>query len=172
MKYITKHNPDWPNHFKQIAAYLKPFLPDNCTLHHIGSTSIPGMPAKGIIDLDIEYRGNHLQAIIENLRKAGYEHAGDLGIPGREAFTPISASNAASLPPHHLYACESGAYELNRHLVFRDYLLAHPERATWLADQKRLANATASSKSEYIENKSSCYEQITKESLVWCQNTL
>jgi GrpB-like predicted nucleotidyltransferase (UPF0157 family) len=167
MKYITAYNPDWPVRFAQIAAHLRAFLPGNCTIHHVGSTSVPGMWAKDIIDLDIEYGRCTLQAVIDALREAGYEHEGDLGVPGREAFRPVPSSRAASLPVHHLYACESGAFELRKHLSFRDYLRAHPERAGRLSDKKLSADASASTRDEYIGNKSRYYEAITEESMEW-----
>ena len=167
MKYITEYKQDWPKRFVQIAGYLKGFLPNACAYHHVGSTSVSGMPAKDIIDLDIEYPRGFLQAVIDGLKEAGYEHQGDLGIPGREAFKPISGSNAADSPSHHLYACEVATFELRKHLAYRDYLRAHPARAEWLATQKLSVDASAKSRDEYIENKSRYYEVITKESLEW-----
>ena len=172
MKYITAYNQDWPTRFAQITAYLKGFLPDGCMFHHVGSTSVPGMPAKDIIDLDMEYVGGSLQTVIDGLKEAGYEHRGDLGIPGREAFKPILDSGAALLPAHHPYACEVGSYELQKHLAFRNYLRAHPARAEWLASQKRSVDASAMSRDEYIEEKSCCYSTITKESMEWANKAL
>lgn len=171
MQFITEYNNDWQRRFLQITAYLKMFIPDGCAIHHVGSTSVPGMPAKDIIDLDIEYGADSLSKVIENLRRAGYAHEGDLGIPGREAFRPVSDSVAASLPTHHLYACEAGTFELRKHLAFRDYLKANPSRADWLAAQKRLADSSARSREDYIERKSGAYAQITAEAIEWTNAT-
>ena len=171
MKYITAYNRDWPERFVQITAYVKAFLPAGCAFHHIGSTSVPGMPAKDIIDLDIEYANGFLQAVIDGLKKAGYKHAGDLGVPGRDAFKPVPDSGAANLPAHHLYACEADAYELQKHLAYRDYLRAHPARSEWLANEKLLADASANSRDEYIDKKSGYYELITKESMEWANKS-
>jgi len=55
MKYITEYNQLWSEQFDQIAMHLKLLLPDSCKIHHVGSTSVPGMAAKDVIDLDIEY---------------------------------------------------------------------------------------------------------------------
>jgi len=85
MKYITAYNQEWPKRFEQIVSHIKKFVPDDCQFHHIGSTSVQKMPAKDIIDLDIEYVPDSLQKIVEGLREAGYEHEGDLGINGRES---------------------------------------------------------------------------------------
>jgi GrpB-like predicted nucleotidyltransferase (UPF0157 family) len=172
MKYITAYNQDWPERFAQISKHVRAFLPDDCTIHHIGSTSVPGMSGKDIIDLDIEYTQCTLQSVIDALREAGYKHEGDLGIPGREAFKPVPNSHAASLPAHHLYACENGAFELQKHLSFRDYLKSHTERADWLSKKKLSADASANTRDEYIENKSRYYEVITEESMEWANKSL
>jgi GrpB-like predicted nucleotidyltransferase (UPF0157 family) len=170
MKYITTYNQDWPERFSQIAAHVRAFVPDNWIIHHIGSTSVTGMSAKDIIDMDIEYSHCTLQVVIDALRDAGYEHEGDLGIPGREVFKPVPHSLAASLPAHHLYACENGAFELQKHLSFRDYLRAHPAQVDWLSNNKLSADASANTRDEYIENKSRFYEKITQESMRWASN--
>ena len=172
MQYITEYNPEWPQRVTQIVEYLTPFLADNVIAHHIGSTSIPGMPAKDVIDLDIEYDRGSRQTVIDGLAHAGYEHEGDLGISGREAFKPAQSSEAASLPTHHLYACESGAHELLKHLAYRDYLVAYPARRKWLATQKIAVDASAESRDSYIQNKSCYYSVITSESLEWANKSL
>lgn len=172
MQYISSYKEDWPRKFEKIIAYLKTFLPEYCEFHHIGSTSIPGMPAKDIIDIDVEHDHGDLAMIVNCLQKAGYEHLGDLGITGREAFKTIPDLHAALLPEHHLYACETGAHELQKHLSYRDYLLANPDRALWLGKKKILTDAAARSRDEYIENKSCYYEIITDESMAWSNKRL
>lgn len=167
MRFITDYNPDWPNRFERIAAHLKRYLPDGSTLHHVGSTSVLGMPAKDIIDLNIEYGVGNLRMVVDGLNAAGYRHEGDLGIPHREAFSPILGATSESLPAHHLYACEQDAQVLRKHLAFRDYLLVHPQRVKWLADQKTLVDAAANSRAEYIEKKSRYYDVINQEALNW-----
>ena len=112
LRYITEYNPDWPRRFTQIADVLAPCLLPDCQIHHVGSTAVPGMPAKDIIDLDIQCACGQMPQIIEVLTKLGYRHAGDQGIPGREAFHPLAGTAIADLPAHHLYACEADTAEL------------------------------------------------------------
>ena len=63
MKHITAYNQNWQERFVQIISFVREFFPDNCAFHHIGSTSVPGMPAKDIIDLDIEYAPGAIQEV-------------------------------------------------------------------------------------------------------------
>ncbi len=169
MKYITNYNPDWASQFEHIASWLRECLPDDCHVHHVGSTSVLGMPAKNIIDIDIECPIGSIKAIIKALNLAGYEHEGDKGISGREAFRPQEGSEASFLYPHHLYACESNAGELHKHVAFKNYLLANPEKVKWLAYHKIECDNAAESSNEYIERKAPFYEVITADSLKWSE---
>ena len=172
MKYIVPYNNEWPIRFNAIAQFLRGYIPDGCLIHHVGSTAVPGMPAKDIIDVDVECPDGSMASVIEALERARYDHEGDLGIPTREAFKPRIGSTALSLPCHHLYACETRSPELFKHIAFRDYLICHPTRAEWLASQKVRADELANSRAEYIENKSSAYETIEGEILSWADRAL
>ncbi len=172
MKCITPYIDDWPNAFQQISRFLRVTLPETCLIHHVGSTSIPGMPAKNIIDLDIECPNGTMSSIIGALNGAGYFHEGDKGIPMREAFCPKMESPASKLPQHHLYACESQSPELFKHQAFRDYLILHVQRAKWLASKKIAIGKSAKSRAAYIEKKSDAYAIITIESLSWANKAL
>jgi GrpB-like predicted nucleotidyltransferase (UPF0157 family) len=130
------------------------------------------MPAKDIIDLDVECPTGAMPSIINGLDAAGYVHEGDKGIPMREAFCPKTGSLASKLPRHHLYACESRSPELFKHLAWRDYLRLHVQRAKWLATQKIAKDRSANSRAAYIENKSTAYAIIARESLLWAKKAL
>jgi GrpB-like predicted nucleotidyltransferase (UPF0157 family) len=169
LKYIVAHRADWPAKFEAIRNAIAPFLPDTFSIIHIGSTSIPGMPAKDIIDLDVVCPQGVIGAAVAALINAGYHHEGDKGLTGREAFSPEPGSPAAALPAHHLYACEAGASELHKHLAFKGYLLCHPERRLWLAEQKVAADRAAESRDDYIERKDAPYRIITCEALEWAK---
>jgi len=136
MKCLYEHTPKWADQFATIATWLEKRIPEYCRIHHIGSTSGFGVPAKDVIDIDIECPLGSMERVITALKIAGYENEGDRGIPGREAFHPKEESEASNLYPHHLYACESNSKEMHRRLAFRNYLLANPEKAKWLAEHK------------------------------------
>ena len=167
MNFIREYTRAWADDFNQIARFLETRLPDCFVVHHVGSTSVPGMPAKDIIDIDIECPRASIDRVIAYLAELGYEHEGDRGVPTREAFRACDETPAARLRPHHLYACEAGSPELRRHLAFRAYLTAHPERASWLAAEKRNAAECAASREAYIDGKATSYEQIVAEAIAW-----
>ncbi len=166
LTYIVEHRPQWPLAFEQIRAYLAAFVP-SCRIHHVGSTAVANMPAKDIIDIDIECPASTLKAVISRLDDAGYAHVGDQGIPTREAFKARPSHHREQLPAHHLYACASTSPELHRHLSFRDYLNQHHDRRDWLANEKRNADQTAHTRDEYISSKNASYQLIVAEALHW-----
>jgi GrpB-like predicted nucleotidyltransferase (UPF0157 family) len=102
---------------------------------HVGSTAVPGLAAKPVIDLNVRLRAaEDLPAVIERLARLGYVHEGDLGIVGREAFaTPPGYATH----DHHLYVCAPDRGGHDDQIAFRDYLRAHPKTALAYARLKR-----------------------------------
>jgi GrpB-like predicted nucleotidyltransferase (UPF0157 family) len=137
-----------------VAATLGPVA---VAIEHIGSTAVPGLATKPIIDLDVVIANRaDLPAVIQRLRPLGYHHGGDLGVPGREAFT-----SPAGAPPHHLYVCAVGTRTLDRHLAFRDALRADPAAADTYGDLKRtLATRLSHDRVAYTEAKSAFVERV------------
>lgn len=94
-------------------------------IEHVGSTAVPGLVAKPVIDVDIVVGDEHvLPEVIDRLGSLGYVHEGNHGGPGREAFR-TSASGLA----HHLYAVVIGSRPYCDHVLLRDYLRRHPDEA-------------------------------------------
>ena len=122
---VEKYNPKWVEQFQTLKEFLEKNVTEYISIEHVGSTSIPGMNAKPIIDIDVvvEDAAQFLK-LKDELSKIGYVHEGDCGIPGREAFdnekVPVSID-------HHLYVCVKDNAELMRHLKFREKLRANPE---------------------------------------------
>lgn len=129
---ITKHvvvlpyDEGWKQDFLKIKQELQDALGQLAIdIEHVGSTSVEGLSAKPIIDIDVVVEDNTmLKDAVAALERAGYEHEGDLGIPGREAFRYEGKEH---LRTHHLYVCPKDSPELKRHIAFRDYLRSHPE---------------------------------------------
>jgi GrpB-like predicted nucleotidyltransferase (UPF0157 family) len=131
---IEDYDPGWPLRFAELCVPLREALgPLALRIEHVGSTAIPGLAAKPVIDMDVVIPSRRdLPEAIRRLAVIGYEHRGDLGIRGREAF-----ANPAGLPEHHLYVCDRENAELRRHLLFRDHLRSHPAEAAAYAALKR-----------------------------------
>ncbi len=92
-------------------------------IEHVGSTAVPGLAAKPIINISIVLsESNQMPCLIKRLATLEYGHLGDLGIEGREAFM-----HPPHLPRHNLYACPQGSLGLRNHLAFRDYLRSNPD---------------------------------------------
>lgn len=157
---VVEYDPRWAADFETIAGEIREALGNLVlTVHHVGSTAVPGMAAKPIIDLDVEIADYTVfPAVVETLAKIGYLHEGNLGIPKREAFCYEGKSH---LCKHHLYVCPSDSPELRRHLTFRDYLRSHPDAVSEYSRVKQEAAALYPEDIEsYIRHKSPCIEKL------------
>ena len=123
---VLPYDEAWKDDFEKIRAELADALGDLALrIEHVGSTSVPGLSAKPVIDIDVVIKDNTvLNDAVAALAKIGYFHEGDLGIKGREAF---GYEGKEHLKKHHLYVCPEDSPELKRHITFRDYLRSHPE---------------------------------------------
>jgi GrpB-like predicted nucleotidyltransferase (UPF0157 family) len=154
---IVDYDPSWPATFEELRDRLAATLgPLAVAIEHVGSTAVPGLAAKPIIDLDVVIADQaDLPTVIQRLRPLGYHHEGDLGVPGREAFT-----TPAGAPSHHLYVCVVGTPALDRHLAFREALRADPRLVDAYGDLKRtLAARLSHDRSAYTEAKSAFVER-------------
>ena len=147
---VAPWDPAWPERFAEIRDTIAPVLRDVArAIEHVGSTSVPGLAAKPVIDLDVIVAGeDDLPEAIARLGTLGYEHLGELGIPGRHAFRR---------PPgtirHNLYVCVDGCESLRNHLAVRDHLRAHAETAARYAALKETLAAEGIGIDEYVERK-------------------
>lgn len=123
---VVPYDNNWKLQFETIRAEIQDALGELAlSIEHVGSTSVEGLSAKPIIDIDVVIENeSKLQAVVEKLAGIGYEHEGNLGIVGREAF---GYTGKEHLQNHHLYVCTKDSPELKRHLAFRDYLRSHEE---------------------------------------------
>jgi GrpB-like predicted nucleotidyltransferase (UPF0157 family) len=123
---IENYDAHWPEQFEVLRSRIAPVLAAlAAAIEHIGSTAVPGLAAKPIIDIDVLLRSTaDLPEAITLLAILGYQHRGDLGVPGREAFRPPPNDL-----PHHLYVCVPECVEYTRHVTFRNHLRRHHEEA-------------------------------------------
>jgi LmbE family N-acetylglucosaminyl deacetylase/GrpB-like predicted nucleotidyltransferase (UPF0157 family) len=136
---IHAYNPEWAEWFAQLQKMLSDGLGDSAiAIEHVGSTSVPGLAAKAIIDIDVVIEPERFAEVRTKLGSLGYAHNGDQGIPTREAFKLVDPQAKATRPPHHLYVCPKGSPELARHLYFRERMKARSDERDQYAAKKRL----------------------------------
>jgi GrpB-like predicted nucleotidyltransferase (UPF0157 family) len=164
---VVPHDPRWRDAFAAEATHIGAALGGNVVaIHHVGSTAIPGIYAKPIIDLLIEVadiarvdaRGPAMQAL-------GYEVMGEYGIPGRRYFRKNSQEGART---HHVHAFQAGSPDVARHLAFRDYMIAHPGDAQRYSDLKRKLAAEHPRNSEaYMDGKDGFIQEMDRTAARW-----
>jgi GrpB-like predicted nucleotidyltransferase (UPF0157 family) len=131
---IEEYDPQWPLRFEELRARILAALGGLASaIEHVGSTAVPGLAAKPIVDMDVLLKSSSdFPDAVSRLSALGYCHQGDLGITGREAFRAPLADFA-----HHLYVCLPEFPQYRRHIAFRDHLRNHPQDAMAYAALKR-----------------------------------
>jgi GrpB-like predicted nucleotidyltransferase (UPF0157 family) len=131
---VVDYDPHWPAQFDELRAFVWPAVADVAlTIEHIGSTSVPGLAAKPIIDMTVVVASrNEVPLVTERLASLGYQHLGQLGIEDRDAFR-----QPTRLPHHHLYVCPKETIGIVNPLAVRDYLRAHPAAARAYGELKK-----------------------------------
>lgn len=136
---IVPYDAEWPAHFREIAALLKTLLGDRVLdIHHIGSTSIPGMAAKPLIDVDVilPTAADVIDAC-PLMEAAGYEPRGN-----RYDTDIFAFMKRTTAPRQRVYLCPEGHATHHRRMQFRDYLRTHPQAASdYQALKLKLAEA-------------------------------
>lgn len=123
---IKKYTSNWIKEFELIKNEIhKVIQPPTCTIEHVGSTAVPNLDAKPIIDIDIIYHNNNdLLTIKQGLQQLGYYHNGNQGIEHREVFkrSGLFRNNILDSITHHLYVCLANTPALERHILIRNFL--------------------------------------------------
>ncbi len=169
---VQPYNSEWLTWFERLSTFLVTRLGQSVIrIEHVGSTAIPGIVAKPIIDIDIVIRWSDFDGIKSSLEKIGYVHLGDLGITGREAFDLRDLDLKWQLPSHHLYVCDLHSEELHRHIAFRDYLHEHPDVAIEYSKLKmHLVETYSGNRESYIQGKESLVREILEYALQWVKD--
>ncbi|NOU73713.1 GrpB family protein [Paenibacillus sp. LMG 31458] len=157
---VVEYDPSWVQMFGQLRDFVLPVLSDlEVRIEHVGSTSVPGLAAKPIVDIDVVVsKQTDVHTAIQRLATLGYVHEGDLGATGREAFIPPDG-----MTWHHLYVCTVENAEYKRHILFRDYLRSHPDDAKMYGDLKmELAHRFHNDRLAYSNAKSDFVKGILK----------
>ena len=159
---VLPYNRSWKYAFEEIKREIEDAIGDLIIgIEHVGSTSVEGLSAKPIIDIDVIIKDYSIfAAVVSRLEAIGYIHEGDLGIKEREAF---KYSDKSYLQQHHLYVCPQQSEELQRHITFRDFLVNNPEAVKkYGAVKEKAAQLFPNNIEKYIEYKSHCIEELYK----------
>ena len=157
---ICDYNTTWAKQFIDLSARIVGSLQKIVLrMEHVGSTAVPGLAAKPIIDMDVVLASSaDLAQAIRLLADLGYVHEGDLGINGREAFRCPSGEAR-----HHLYVVIEGAAELRRHVAFRDALRADAAlRDKYVQLKKGLAAQYPGDREAYTQGKSTFIKAVIR----------
>jgi GrpB-like predicted nucleotidyltransferase (UPF0157 family) len=164
---VVPYDSRWPAAFAAEARRIEAALGDiPIRLHHIGSTAVPGLCAKPVIDMLLEVADlNHLDARKLVLEALGYEAKGEFGIPGRRYFRRDAANGIRT---HQVHAFVAATEAVNRHLAFRDYLRAHPAVAqAYGALKARLAEKFVLDPDGYMDGKDAFIKGHEAKALQW-----
>ena len=165
---VVPYDPAWPREFERAAGEVCAAMGGGnlLALHHIGSTSIPNIHAKPVIDmLAVVAELAALDARGDAMRRIGYEVMGEFGIAGRRYFRRDDANGRRT---HQVHAFADGSPHVRRHLAFRDFLRAHPAIAREYSELKqRLAAAHADDIEAYMDGKDAFIKATEQRALTW-----
>lgn len=155
---LIAHNPEWKLLFSAEASKIKSILKENCLeIHHIGSTAIPNIYAKPIVDMmPIVKNIKLVDALDQAFEQLGYICMGEYGIPGRRFYWKSKTERT-----HHVHLFEQGSTEIARHVAFKDFMLEHPDYAQAYSLIKCcLAEVFPNDIENYVNGKSSFVQMI------------
>jgi GrpB-like predicted nucleotidyltransferase (UPF0157 family) len=167
---VVPHDPKWKEAFEIEAKQVAKALDKNVVaIHHIGSTAIPGIYAKPIIDLLVEVE-DIVKVDEQNpaMELLVYEVMGEYGIPDRRFFRK---DNKEGVRTHHVHTFAVGSEQVKRHLNFRDYIRSHPEDAHRYSELKqKLAREYPTNIDGYMDGKDEFIQEIDKKAAQWYIN--
>jgi GrpB-like predicted nucleotidyltransferase (UPF0157 family) len=180
MIIIESYNPNWPKDFEVIQSSLQNVLGVLALrIDHIGSTSVPGLGAKDVIDIQITVK-ELLPAIEEKLIGAGYRSFGGLRSdhvpsgedPNPDLWTKFFFNEPKGQRKAHIHVRKLGNPNQKYPLLFRDYLRTHPKSAQTIELIKRqLARYHADDVEAYYDIKDPVYDLIWEAALEWATYT-
>lgn len=159
---VVPYRAEWPRLFERVATDLRRALRGvgSASVEHVGSTSVPGLAAKPILDVDVIVDAEDTAAAIAALETIGYVHRGDLGVAGREAFLPPDED-----PKRNVYVCEAGTLSVRNHLAVREVLRHRDDlRDEYAAVKMALAADPDMAIDTYIARKSAVLQKVLAES--------
>ncbi len=162
---VVSYNPNWKDMYKEESEKIKNVLSNIIIdIHHIGSTAIPGIKAKPVIDILVEAKDiEGVDQYNHKMKEFGYEAMGEYGIPKRRFFR-----RGGNKRTHHVHIFQVGNEEIERHINFKEYLISHPDKAREYSKLKeKLANKYSYDVENYIDGKSDFIKEIDRKAKLW-----
>jgi GrpB-like predicted nucleotidyltransferase (UPF0157 family) len=159
---VVPYRGEWAAQFEQVARRLREALADvpSARVEHVGSTAVPGLAAKPILDIDVIVDPAATGAAVSALQAIGYRHRGDLGLAGREAFHAPDDD-----PRRHVYVCEAGTLNVRNHLAVRDVLRRRDDlRDAYGVVKLALAEDSGMDIGAYLAGKTDVLQRVLAES--------
>jgi len=161
---LTEYDENWVRMYEDETRLFKNIFGEEIlNFEHFGSTSVPGMKAKPIIDMMCIVRDiDAIDEFNEQMHALGYDVAGEWGIPGRRLFRKGGENRT-----HHIHVYQFDNPQIQRHLIFRDYLRTHRDEVERYKNKKeelaRLYNDTG----YYSKAKKPFIEEMERRALQW-----
>ena len=167
---VVPHENHWSEKSQMEAKRVKSAMPETVKIYHIGSTSVPGLAAKPIIDMIMEVENiERVDGWNERFIELGYIVKGENGISRRRYFIHGTEEKRS----YHLHVFEKGNPEIVRHLAFRDYMMAHCEEAEAYATlKKELAEKYTYDGELYTEGKNEFVRNVDEKAKEWRKNNV
>ena len=164
---VVEHSADWPMLYEEEISLVRKALGSEIVrAHHIGSTGVPGLAAKPIIDMLLEVRSlSRLDDLNQAMEDIGYQPRGESGVPGRRYYP-----KGGDARTHHVHAFAVGDPHIEVHLAFRDYLRAHPAAvAEYAAVKQQAATVHETDPDGYVACKQWFVERTVAEAVDWAK---
>jgi GrpB-like predicted nucleotidyltransferase (UPF0157 family) len=155
---LIEHRSEWSEIFDKHRRTLAGIYDDAVSIEHVGSTAIRDIAAKPIVDIEVSLKVLTQEAVrVSQMEEAGYTYFGENGLPGRELFVARWPETV------HIHVIVHGSEQCNRH-IFRDYLIAHPDRArAYEALKLELARRHKHDRVAYTDGKNDFIEAVLAE---------
>ena len=167
---VVNYDPEWPSKYVRERDYITEILKDNCiAVYHIGSTSVPGLAAKPIIDIMAVVRSlEEVDTVAGKFAEIGYEYLGEFGIKGRRYLRKGGDERTHQI---HIFQADDWN-NIGRHLAFRDYMRTHEkERNEYAKIKKDLAQEFPYDIDGYCDGKENFVREAEKRALAQYDGT-
>ena len=167
---VVNYDPEWPSKYVRERDYITEILKENCiSIYHIGSTSVPGLAAKPIIDIMAVVRSlEKVDTVAEKFSEIGYEYLGEFGITGRRYLRKGGDERTHQI---HIFQADDWN-NIGRHLAFRDYMHTHEkERNEYAKIKKDLAQKFPYDIDGYCDGKENFVREMEERALAQYDGT-